>query len=269
MAEDPCERRPHHTTQQQLCFAIICALRRQMKAAFTTRLQRSAPKPERSSAARIIPCKQLASRPATTAAALSPSQDNLLTRLFSSVLKRPDPAQVQLHRDRDELLTLLLSGAASSQAVNAYVDKLAGSKLPFQERNLGGGPWVVRMAFVTCMSTLQAGKLLLRYANCFREPCCPRVQVLHTSGTVQLWKATYEVGRIAKRSNTASQEFDPQQRSALNRAEYYGGSVWVTASGTYEPVVGGTAPMFQLGGPVHVNDVAAFGLGLGLGFSRL
>lgn len=136
-----------------------------MKAAFTTRLQRSAPKPERSSAARIIPCKQLASRPATTAAALSPSQDNLLTRLFSSVLKRPDPAQVQLHRDRDELLTLLLSGAASSQAVNAYVDKLAGSKLPFQERNLGGGPWVVRMAssnFVTCMSTLQAGKLLLR-----------------------------------------------------------------------------------------------------------
>ena len=53
---------------------------------------------------------------------------------------------MQLHRDRDELLTLLLSGATSSQAVNAYVDKLAGSKLPFQERNLGGGPWVVRMA---------------------------------------------------------------------------------------------------------------------------
>jgi hypothetical protein len=37
--------------------------------------------------------------------------------------------------------------------------------------------------------------------------------------------------------NEASQAFDPADRSALNKAEYLGGTVFVTAGGSYQPLV--------------------------------
>lgn len=59
----------------------------------------------------------------------------------------------------------------------------------------------------------------------------------YTAGTPQLWKATYQTGRLLKRSNTASQDLDPVNRTVVNRAEYFEGQLYVTASGTYEPQV--------------------------------
>lgn len=38
-------------------------------------------------------------------------------------------------------------------------------------------------------------------------------------------------------SNAASQVLDPSRRTVVNRAEYLGDKLWVTASGTYEPLV--------------------------------
>jgi len=63
-------------------------------------------------------------------------------------------------------------------------------------------------------------------------------QVLYTRGSVQLWKATYSAGKLVKSSNAASQDLDPATRSVLNKAEYLGDKLWVTASGTYTPLVG-------------------------------
>jgi hypothetical protein len=61
--------------------------------------------------------------------------------------------------------------------------------------------------------------------------------VLYTRGTPQLWKATYSAGKLVRGSNAASQDLDPSRRTVVNRAEYLGDKLWVTASGTYEPLV--------------------------------
>lgn len=63
-------------------------------------------------------------------------------------------------------------------------------------------------------------------------------QVLYTRGSLQLWKATYSAGKLVKSSNAASQDLDPTTRSVINKAEYLGDKLWVTASGTYTPLVG-------------------------------
>lgn len=60
--------------------------------------------------------------------------------------------------------------------------------------------------------------------------------MLYTKGRLALWKATYEPSRkLLNGNNKASQDFDPTRRSALNKAEYFGGQLYVTASGTYQP----------------------------------
>jgi hypothetical protein len=60
---------------------------------------------------------------------------------------------------------------------------------------------------------------------------------MHTSGAPIPWVFTWSLGKSLKPTNSASQAFDPEVRSALNRAEYFGGDVWVTASGGYEELV--------------------------------
>jgi hypothetical protein len=114
--------------------------------------------------------------------------------------------------EREELLALLLGGGGGGGASEAraraarLVDALAAAQLPFEESKLGGGPWVV----------------------------------VYTRGSPQLWKSAWEAGkRVSGRQNEASQEFDPDGRTALNRAEFFGGSLFVTAAGTYEPLAGG------------------------------
>ena len=141
-------------------------------------------------------------------------------------------------RQRDELLSILLAAdaedaddiaddaddasASSSRSAlpappamppreraaraSALVDELLASRLPFDERLLGGGPWVVRF----------------------------------TKGAPQLWKATWQSGRLLAgrrgAGDEASQEFEPATRGAVNRAEYFGGRLYVTATGTYTPL---------------------------------
>lgn len=55
------------------------------------------------------------------------------------------------------------------------------------------------------------------------------------------WKATWQTGKLlsGNSGNEASQDFDPETKAALNKAEYAGGAIYVTAGGTYEPLVGG------------------------------
>lgn len=109
----------------------------------------------------------------------------------------------------DELLQLLTadSGEGSSSAVRQRIDTLlnelqALEGLQFDEQLLQGGPW----------------------------------RVLYTRGTPQLWKATYSAGKLVRASNAASQDLDPAGRTVVNRAEYLGDKLWVTASGTYVPL---------------------------------
>jgi hypothetical protein len=114
--------------------------------------------------------------------------------------------------ERDELLSILLGGDEGSskqqreRRASELVDALLESQQPFKEQLLAGGPWVV----------------------------------VYTKGALQLWRATWQTGKLLSGNggNEASQDFDPVDRSALNKAEFWGGSVFVTASGTYTPLVG-------------------------------
>lgn len=63
------------------------------------------------------------------------------------------------------------------------------------------------------------------------------MQVLYTRGRWQLWKATYQAGKTFNNGNAASQDLDPSNRTVVNKAEYVGRRLYVTASGTYEPLV--------------------------------
>lgn len=96
-----------------------------------------------------------------------------------------------------------------------------------------------------CNSITQTAALL-PYVPCTITPfgphcalvgCVADVQVLYTRGTPQLWKATYSAGKLVRASNAASQDLDPAGRTVVNRAEYLGDKLWVTASGTYQPLV--------------------------------
>uniref|UniRef100_A0A383WJ09 Plastid lipid-associated protein/fibrillin conserved domain-containing protein n=1 Tax=Tetradesmus obliquus TaxID=3088 RepID=A0A383WJ09_TETOB len=107
----------------------------------------------------------------------------------------------------EELLQLLTTQQASQQAANARANELVEvlltcEGLPFQEQLLGPGPWLV----------------------------------FFTKGSPQLWKATFSAGKLLNASNAASQDLDPGSRAVVNRAEYFGRRLYVTASGTYEPL---------------------------------
>jgi hypothetical protein len=49
-------------------------------------------------------------------------------------------------RDTSRLLDIMLDGSMHKNRaeMSNIIDKLAASKLPFQESRMGGGPWVVR-----------------------------------------------------------------------------------------------------------------------------
>eukprot|EP00877_Chromochloris_zofingiensis_P012112 jgi/Chrzof1/7154/Cz02g13040.t1 len=110
-----------------------------------------------------------------------------------------------------KLLQLLTSNDATASVteLSALVDELSSSSLPFKAQLLGGGPW----------------------------------QVLFTKGRPQLWKTTFQSGKLLNRNNRASQDLNPQGRTVINKAEYYGDKLYVTASGTYEPLDDGATNM--------------------------
>lgn len=59
--------------------------------------------------------------------------------------------------------------------------------------------------------------------------------VLYTKGAPQLWKITYEPSKLIRKSNAASQDLNPKSRTVVNKAEYFGGNLYITASGSYTP----------------------------------
>ncbi|GBF91172.1 metallo-dependent phosphatase [Raphidocelis subcapitata] len=149
---------------------------------------------------------------------------------------KPNPVAAE----RDELLELLLAGgggggAAASEArerASSLVDALAAAELPFNERLLGGGPWVV----------------------------------VYTRGSPQLWRSAWATGKVVSgRQNEASQEFNPDGRTALNKVEFFGGGLYVTAAGTYEPLdpSGGAGPQ-AVRADIERGALHAFGLDIPL-----
>lgn len=82
------------------------------------------------------------------------------------------------------------------------------------------------------------------------QHCCCLLQVLYTRGTPQLWKATYSAGKLVRTSNAASQDLNPDGRTVVNRAEYLGDKLWVTASGTYVPLVSNSSSSLSVMGGV-------------------
>ncbi|KAL4428841.1 hypothetical protein ABPG77_005279 [Micractinium sp. CCAP 211/92] len=109
---------------------------------------------------------------------------------------------------RRRLLEQLSSQRPDTAVISEACDELMEAQVPFKEADLGGGPW----------------------------------QVVYTRGPLlwQLWQGGTSAaarGRVAPADgNQASQDFDPTNRRVVNRGELLGGSVRVTASGSYEPV---------------------------------
>jgi hypothetical protein len=100
---------------------------------------------------------------------------------------------------RNELLQLAAAGGATDGALaGALVDTLLESRVPFQERLLGGGAW----------------------------------QVVYTRGP-QLWKAYTAPGQFVGQKNRASQDLCPATRTLVSKGELLGEKLFVTASGSY------------------------------------
>jgi len=144
--------------------------------------------------------------PAPCALPQLPRFDQLLPPWLT---KPPGSRSNPFQADRDELLSIVARGSAASsssqQRASELVAALLGSALPFKESLLDGGPWVV----------------------------------VYTEGALQLWRASWQTGKLLSRNaeNEASQAFEPSDRSAFNKAEFWGGGVFVTAEGTYTPLV--------------------------------
>lgn len=128
----------------------------------------------------------------------------LVPKVHAALDKQP----LALSSASDELFQLLTSDAPDTGRVSDLVDYLSKTQLPFNESEIGGGPWIVRF----------------------------------TKGWPLLWSAVYGQAKVLNRKNRASQAFDPKRRIAVNKAEYFGGEVFVTASGTYEPQGKGNLP---------------------------
>eukprot|EP00197_Chlamydomonas_leiostraca_P003291 CAMPEP_0202872366 /NCGR_PEP_ID=MMETSP1391-20130828/21038_1 /ASSEMBLY_ACC=CAM_ASM_000867 /TAXON_ID=1034604 /ORGANISM="Chlamydomonas leiostraca, Strain SAG 11-49" /LENGTH=173 /DNA_ID=CAMNT_0049553391 /DNA_START=105 /DNA_END=623 /DNA_ORIENTATION=+ len=100
------------------------------------------------------------------------------------------------------LLRALSDPGASRQEVDVLLDELSDSQLPFREELLGGGPW----------------------------------RVVYTRGSLLLWEALQRPATaLSRANNAASQDLDPLGRTVVNKAEFWGARVYVTASGTYSP----------------------------------
>jgi hypothetical protein len=91
--------------------------------------------------------------------------------------------------------------ASGNQAViPGLVDTLLSASRPFDERQIGGGPW----------------------------------QVVWSRGPL-LWRGWTAPTGLARFKNEASQDFDPSSRTVVSSADVFGRTVFVTANGTYEP----------------------------------
>eukprot|EP00798_Chlamydomonas_sp_ICE-L_P025109 gene25109-10750_t len=141
------------------------------------------------------------------------------------VPRKPDP----IKEARTELLQLLVSGQTGSRTSD-LVDILSSTSLPFKENKLGGGRWIV----------------------------------LYTKGMPQLWKATYEAGKTFSPGNRAGQDLNPKGRTVVNRAEYFGNKIVVTASGAYEPLGDSSRTPCEVISRISSGNINIFGKDIAL-----
>lgn len=96
-------------------------------------------------------------------------------------------------------------------------------------------PWRIPYTTPSCVCS--------SYRNTTSLPALPphthtRAQVRFTRGKPFLWDLTWNTSKIANSRNQASQDFNPAAgRTALNKVELNGPESFISAAGTYEPVV--------------------------------
>eukprot|EP00879_Flechtneria_rotunda_P009528 GHRR01009973.1.p1 GENE.GHRR01009973.1~~GHRR01009973.1.p1 ORF type:complete len:234 (+),score=80.09 GHRR01009973.1:211-912(+) len=134
------------------------------------------------------------------------SRQNIATAAlpsFAALLAGLQGSHRSAVRELLRVLTAQQAGSDDSQQVQQLLNVLLSCEgVRFNEQLLAGGPW----------------------------------RVLYTQGDLQLWKATYKAGKVFNARNAASQDLNPSNRTVVNKAEYYGNALFVTASGTYEPL---------------------------------
>lgn len=143
----------------------------------------------------------------------------------------------------DELLQILrqdqnVNTALVSQLVDELIEE--GDGAPFKEDLLGSGPWIVRQNSLESSTALCNHSIKRRKVTFCTRPFYYAIsQVRYTRGAPFLWSATWNTGKVlVNSSNRASQEFGPRDgRSVLNKVEYAGADTFISASGTYEPLV--------------------------------
>lgn len=147
--------------------------------------------------------------------------------------------------------------------IDELLDILIDSKEPFREKQLGGGPWQASSHHLGASEALfslgfqqdhaigrlpgRTGRQWTIAALRLIQPSSVPMsldapQVVYTRGPL-LWQGFTLLSisvfkrKLAPRSNAPSQEYDPADRSVINRASILG-SLAVEASGRYRPVVG-------------------------------
>jgi len=120
-----------------------------------------------------------------------------------------------------------------------------------REQLIGGGPWVVvyTRGPLLWQQATSPGKVLnsgnqvhtSASADTARPPYIDSFAPVHHLAAQTLptqgWPAAHHLS-LQSAALQASQEFDPAERTVINQAQLIGDRLFVTASGTYEPLVG-------------------------------
>lgn len=128
------------------------------------------------------------------------SEPFILDSIFQHASEDPLEPKELLRDAADGIKLAMQRDLVDVCEVAGFVDTLLSTPSPFSEEKLGGGPW----------------------------------QVVYSRGRL-LWKGWSAPGKVVNMKNAASQDFRPEDRTAVNKAEIFGSNVFVTVSGKYCP----------------------------------
>lgn len=85
---------------------------------------------------------------------------------------------------------------------------------------------------------MQTGVVSIKFAALKQCLCIWLCQVRYSRGLPFLWRATWSAGKaVVSSDNRASQDLEPKGRTVENKVEYAGPDTFISASGTYQPLV--------------------------------
>jgi hypothetical protein len=172
---------------------------------------------------------------------------------------------------------MVVEGSSDQARTRELVEQLVNERAPFDESLLGGGPWqacpLKHSSYKNaCLAPQRSYAIGVQCRSCTRaDRCCGKR--LPPSGTFSQ-RVAWDVARTRRavplraalaagspqcraeaRSGLiccyrlptqASQDFDPRERTVVNRGEVLGSACFVTATGTYRPLVTHGAAMMPL-----------------------